>query len=221
MNEAYFDILKDTLYVHSKDAWIRRSAQTALHEIYGTLVKLLAPVLVFTADEAWRVYPVDDCASVHESAWPSAASSQIETGADWDWVRELRDAITPFLETKREAKVISANLEAQVRLYSSDKDVQALLKKYAKELPRIFVVSRVDVVSGAWDQAESAKVSWKALGRETDLFVAVDHAGGKKCVRCWTYHEELGKNEEHPEICGRCTAALAGLDHQMSADESR
>ncbi len=221
LSAYYFDVLKDTLYVPSPNAWIRRSAQTALYEIYGTLVKLIAPILVFTADEAWRVLPVDQMQSVHESSWPSAATDKEPSDKDWDWIRELRDAAAPFLEAQREAKVISANLEAQVRLFSSDQEVQALIKKYAKELPRILVVSRVEIASDVWEGAGSAKVNWKCLGRETDLVISAAHAGGKKCVRCWTYHEELGENAEHPEICVRCTSALAGLDQKLGTGESR
>ena len=128
LSAYYLDILKDTLYVHSPNAWIRRSAQTALHEIYGTLVKLIAPILVFTADEAWRVRPADEAISVHDSSWPQSHSrsvpsaqpqndkSVVQSGeTDWDFICELRDAVAPFLEAQREAKMISANLEAQVK----------------------------------------------------------------------------------------------------------
>jgi len=220
LSAYYFDILKDTLYVHSPNAWIRRSAQTALHEIYGTIVKLLAPILVFTADEAWRVCRTDESASIHESSWPAASAMDFEDKTDWDWIRELRDAVTPFLETVREAKMISANLEAEVRLFSSDMDLQVLLKKYAKHLPRVFVVSRVEITSDGWE-GDPVKINWKSLGRETPLQVAVAHAGGQKCVRCWSYHVTLGGNPDHPEICGRCADALAGLDLEPGKGETR
>jgi isoleucyl-tRNA synthetase len=191
---------------------MRRSAQTALHEIYGTLVKLIAPILVFTADEAWRVYPAGEGKSVHESSWPSAVlEGEEEVVADWDVIRELRNGITPFLEVLREAKAISANLEAQVKIFSPDPDLQALLKKYANDFARVFVVSRVLVANETWVGAGVAKVDFKNGGRIADLHVEIAHAGGKKCVRCWTYHEELGKSPEHPEICERCTEAIEGL----------
>jgi isoleucyl-tRNA synthetase len=220
LSAYYFDVLKDTLYVHSPDAWIRRSAQTALYEIYGTLVKLIAPILVFTADEAWRVYPVDSVRSVHESPWPSVSADLTADSLNWDWVRELRDAVTPFIETVREAKMISANLEAEIRLFSSDADIQALLKKYSKQLPRVMVVSRVFVASESWG-GDEASVTWKSLGREAKLQVAVTHAGGTKCVRCWSYHDTLGKNPDHPDICGRCADALTGADRGFGKDEAR
>lgn len=220
LSAYYFDVLKDTLYVHSADAWIRRSAQTALHEIYATLVKLMAPILVFTADEAWRVYPVDGAVSVHESSWPSVSTDLPEDYADWDWVRELRDIVAPFLEAVREAKLISANLEAEVRLFSSDTDIQKMLKKYAKHLPRVMVVSRVSIASEAWSDDETS-VTWKSLGREAKIQVAVAHAGGKKCVRCWSYHDTLGVDPEHPEICERCTDALYGRDTEKGKGEIR
>ncbi len=220
LSAYYFDVLKDTLYVNSPNSWIRRSAQTALHEIYGTIVKLIAPILVFTADEAWRVYPTDESISVHESAWPAALATDTEDKTDWDWIRELRDVAAPFLEAVREAKMISANLEAELRLYSSDANLQAMLKKYAKYLPRVLVVSRVTVKSEGWE-GEPVQVNWKSLGRETPLQVAVAHAGGSKCVRCWSYHEELGGNPEHPDICGRCSDALAGQDQEPGKGEER
>ncbi len=176
--------------------------------------------MVFTADEAWRVYRTDEAVSIHESAWPAAAADEMEDKTDWDWIRELRDTVAPFIETVREAKMISANLEAEVRLFSPDKDLQAMLKKYAKHLPRVFVVSRVAVTSDGWE-GEPVKVNWKSLGRETPLQAAVGHVGGKKCVRCWSYHETLGGDPEHPEICGRCTEALAGQDQESGKGEAR
>ncbi len=214
LSAYYFDILKDTLYVQAPNDWMRRSAQTVLHEIYGTLVKLIAPILVFTADEAWRVYPVDEVKSVHESSWPSAVTEQEGDMLEWDLIRELRNGVAPFLEAQREAKVISANLEATIKLFSPDADFQALLKKYAKELPRILVVSNVPITYDAWEGAGLTKIECKKWGRTVDLNVEVVHANGHKCVRCWTYHEELGKNPEHPEICSRCAEILEGLNSQ-------
>ncbi|MBN1688663.1 MAG: isoleucine--tRNA ligase [Candidatus Omnitrophica bacterium] len=206
----YFDILKDTLYVAKKDSHLRRSAQTALFTILSRLVKILAPILPFTMDEVWRSYVIEKrVVSVHQSQWqelPFTVDSKLYQV--WSDIREIRDAVMPFLEKKREEKIIGASLDAKIRLWTSDKELEEVIKKNLGELPRVFVVSQVEWADG--DSSALEKVSYESscLGRVIELGIAIERADGNKCVRCWNYSLEIGGDPQFPGICNKCLEAL-------------
>lgn len=210
LSAYYLDALKDTLYTAAADSWLRRSAQTSLHYILERLVKLVAPVLPFTAEEVWKAYPLEaSVATVHASAWPVAGKVLVTREfVEWEHLREIRDAITPFLEKKREDKTIGAGLEAKVTLTVEDPEAAEILSKYEKELPRVLVVSQVVLAVQPSQGAESGEAASSVFQRKFKIHVAVSKADGDKCVRCWNYSTFLGQEAEHPQLCPKCVAAV-------------
>ena len=197
LSAFYFDVLKDRLYTSAPKNLGRRSAQTAIHRIAGALVRLIAPVLVFTAEEVWKYMPRDaaDPESVHMSVFPSAEELQGAISQDsakkWERLLAVREEVLKSLEPARAEKLISSGLEAGVTL-SADSGLSNLLQEYREILPRLFIVSQVEVRNGSTD----------------GLQVAVARAQGKKCERCWNYSTHVGESAKYPTVCERCVAAL-------------
>jgi isoleucyl-tRNA synthetase len=212
LSAYYLDALKDTLYTAAPDAWLRRSAQTAFFYILARVVKIVAPIMPFTADEVWRSYKLEErVTTVHASAWPVPQGAK--PGAefrDWEHLREVRNAITPFLEKKREAKEIGAGLEAKVIFTSEDPESVEILHRYEKELARVFVVSQVVLETKTVEGMETAEGLSAVLQKKFGLKVLVTRADGAKCVRCWNYSSFLGRDPEHVSLCPKCLEALRG-----------
>jgi isoleucyl-tRNA synthetase len=202
MSAFYLDILKDRVYTSRKDSLERRSAQTVMYRILDTLLRLVAPVLSFTADEAWHYLPGEHEASVHLAAFPTL---QPELKDDllverWERIMKVRADVSKALEQARVAKTIGHSLDAAVTI-AAEPELLAFLGEYAAELASIFIVSRVDLVEEIRGEAYAAE---SVAGLR--IFVAA--APGEKCERCWCYSEELGSHAEHPGICPKCTAAV-------------
>jgi isoleucyl-tRNA synthetase len=228
LSAYYLDALKDTLYTAAPDSWLRRSAQTAFFYILSRLVKIVAPIMPFTADEVWRSYKLEECVTtVHASAWPAFGEARLQqikeqgrpvsggakTGGefrDWEHLREVRNAITPFLEKKREAKEIGSGLEAKVIFTAEDPESAEILHRYEKELARVFVVSQVVLETKTVEGMEAAEGLSAALQKKFGLKVLVTRADGAKCVRCWNYSSSLGRDPEHPVLCPKCVEAVRG-----------
>jgi isoleucyl-tRNA synthetase len=212
LSAYYLDALKDTLYTAAPDSWLRRSAQTAFFCILSRLVKIVAPILPFTADEVWKSYKLEEhVTTVHASAWP--VSGGVKEGPefrDWEHLREVRNAITPFLEKKREAKEIGAGLEAKVIFTAEDPESAEILHRYEKELARVFVVSQVVLEGKAVEGMEAAEGLSAVLQKKFGLKVLVTKAEGAKCVRCWNYSTSLGRDPEHVSLCPKCVEAVRG-----------
>jgi len=199
LSAVYFDILKDRLYTAATKSPARRSAQTALYRLLDALVRLMAPLMSFTAEEVWGHMGRPD--SVHVACFPEPAelSAGLDDAArrrseDWDRLMQVRDTVLKSLETARNEKLIGAPLEACVRL-SADGDLYPLLEQYARELPALFIVSQV------------------ALGRADTLSVQVERAEGRKCERCWKYTIDIGVDTRFPTICGPCAEAVEEICH--------
>ncbi len=199
LSAVYFDILKDRLYTAATKSPARRSAQTALYRLLDALVRLMAPLMSFTAEEVWSHMGRPD--SVHVACFPEPAelSAGLDDAArrrseDWDRLMQVRDTVLKSLETARNEKLIGAPLEACVRL-SADGDLYPLLEQYARELPALFIVSQV------------------ALGRADTLSVQVERAEGRKCERCWKYTIDIGVDTRFPTICGPCAEAVEEICH--------
>jgi isoleucyl-tRNA synthetase len=193
LSARYFDILKDRLYILAPKSLERRSAQTALYEITDKLSRLLAPVLAFTADEAWENLPYQKLESVHLTEFPKisgADNAQLLT--DWERIFLLRDEVLKKLEEARTAKVIGSSLEAKVIL-TVDKATSRFLLSYYEDLRYIFIVSQVEV------------------HEDDSLNVEIQKADGAKCERCWNYSARVGESEKYPTVCERCSAALAEI----------
>jgi len=202
MSSFYLDILKDRMYTSKADSLSRRSAQTVLHEILDTLLRLLAPVLSFTADEAWQHMPARNEPSVHLAAFPPLHPEwKDETLVErWDRIMRVRADVSKALELARAAKTIGHSLDAAVTI-AAPAELLGFLRAYEAELQSIFIVSKVTLVESidgeGWDSENIA-----------GLKVQVAAAPGDKCERCWCYSEELGTDGAHPTICPKCTAAV-------------
>jgi len=196
----YLDILKDRLYTSAPKSHARRSAQTALLHITQALLKMLAPVLSFTAEEVWDVLGQSTLAGLSGPAQTTIFSQQYyeipevvdasELATKWARLREIRAEVLKELEGLRSAGKIGASLQAEVVLTASGEDLLAL-KSLADQLKFLLIVSRADVHAG-----------------DGSLQVSVQPSEQKKCARCWHYTDDVGHNEQHPEICGRCVQSL-------------
>jgi isoleucyl-tRNA synthetase len=173
-----------------------------LHEILDTLLRLLAPVLSFTADEAWQHMPARRESSVHLAAFPALHPEwKDDTLVDrWERIMKVRTDVSKALELARVAKTIGHSLDAAVSI-AAPAELLGFLKEYETELQSIFIVSKVtlvDEING--DCRDSENIA--------GLRIQVAAAPGDKCERCWCYSEELGSDGEHPAICPKCTAAV-------------
>jgi isoleucyl-tRNA synthetase len=186
----------------------RRSAQTVLHEILVALVKLMAPILAFTAEEIWDYLPTasKDESSVHLSEFPQVNTAYVDDVlADrWERLMEVRGEVLKALEQARNTKLIGTSLEAQVDLYVPAGEWRELLDAYIDSLPMIYIVSTV-----ALQPSEGAPAGAMASDIVSGLKVHVRRARGLKCVRCWHWREDVGQHPEHPALCGRCVARIA------------
>ncbi len=188
MSSFYLDILKDRLYVSGPKSIERRSAQSSLYEIVHALVRIVSPILVFTADEVWE-YLVGK-GSVHLSEWPEGLKRIEETErSDWQFLFEVREEVLKALETEREKNVIGSSLEANVVLYLPSEEY-SVCQRHRDYLKYIFIVSGVEV-----EKADKR-------------LVKVEKARGKKCARCWNWHEEVGVSKEWPDLCPRCVRVM-------------
>ncbi len=193
LSALYFDILKDRLYTYAPRSLQRRSAQTALYEIVHRMSRLLAPLLVFTADEIWENIPgaTAEAASVHLTVFPAYEEAWRNDAllARYERLFEIRGAVTKALEDARNQKLIGAGLEAKVTI-TSDAETLALLESFGEDLRFLFIVSKVSLNEGP------------------EPGVKVEKAAGTKCDRCWHYTTDVSANPRYPGACGRCAANL-------------
>ncbi|MGA3072470.1 MAG: isoleucine--tRNA ligase [Bryobacteraceae bacterium] len=199
LSALYFDVLKDRLYTAATKSHARRSAQTALYRLEYALVRLVAPILSFTAEEVWT--HMGQKGSVHLELFPEAAElteglsdAHRKRSGNWDRLIKVREDVLKSLEEARREKFIGAPLEARVRL-TADSDVYPLLEEYITELPALFIVSQVKVAQAAVAQASACEVK-------------IERADGVKCERCWKYTTDTGSYPRFPTICAACAAAV-------------
>jgi isoleucyl-tRNA synthetase len=204
LSAVYFDILKDRLYTAKTDGPARRSAQTVLHRVAGDLLRLLAPVMSFTAEEAWGFLPGRAADSVFLAGMPEASKAKPGPAVMERYERlfALRAAVLPLLEAARRDKVIGASLEAKVML-SATGAARAFLDKVKDELPAILIVSEVQLAEAPAGKAVA--LSLPASFGEGAVHAEIGTASGQKCPRCWTYSPAVGTVRE---VCDKCAAAL-------------
>ncbi|MFY9743245.1 MAG: isoleucine--tRNA ligase [Candidatus Sulfotelmatobacter sp.] len=207
LSAFYFDVLKDRLYISAPKSQARRSAQTAIWRIGEALVRLLAPIMSFTAEEVWSYLPKISVRteSVHLAQFPAAADilgtgvAETDEGEsrEWQTLRSVRDEVLKALEEARNNKMIGTGLEAQVDLSASE-PVYSVLARHAEQLRYLFIVSAVRLA--------------KASGNGTSsVHVEVKKAEGWKCERCWNYSTHVGEDKEYPTVCERCSAVLGEI----------
>jgi isoleucyl-tRNA synthetase len=200
----YLDIIKDRQYTVKSDALARRSAQTALQYVIEAMVRWIAPILSFTADEIWKEIAGEREANVFVAEWYTLPSMPSDSFADnyWELIAQVKDAVNKVLEAKRTAGEVGGSLGAEVVLYCDDK-LQSELQKLANELRFVLITSTAEIRS--LNEAENA-VATDVAG----LQVAVKKSEHAKCERCWHHRADVGENPMHPTICLRCVTNVDG-----------
>lgn len=205
MSNFYLDVIKDRLYCEEKNGVLRRSAQTAMYEILDALVRMIAPILCFTADEIWQAMPHrdgDDAANIVLNAMPKANPAWAfaeEASSKWDKLIALRDDVNKALEEARKNKVIGKPLEAWVTVYADDETADLLETVPADELAALCIVSKLRVIRGNGEGMQ---------GENLPVQIAIERASGDKCERCWMYVDSIGQDSKHPTLCARCAAVV-------------
>ena len=206
LGSFYLDVLKDRQYTCQENSLPRRSAQTALFYIAEALVRWLAPIVSFTADEIWRHLPGPRSESVfletwYESLFPLAPGSLYDREF-WDFVLKVREAVSKELEVLRVRDAIGSSLDAEVALYASEPVFEAL-SRIGDELRFVFITSSATVLR--------REAGTGGLPTEIDgLELVVQASPHPKCIRCWQHRPDVGSHPDHPEICGRCVENVAG-----------
>ena len=208
LGALYLDITKDRLYTMPTDSRGRRSAQSAMYRIAEALVRWLAPVLSFTAEEIWQQLPGERGDSVLFETWYdglAATQNSPEQRRYWTDLLAIRDTASRVLEGMRKAGQIGAALEAKLAIHADE----ATVARYAPaidELRFFFITSdvRLDLAGG---QPESAVLT-ELEG--ADVWVSATVSEAAKCIRCWHRRDDVGSHAEHPELCGRCIGNIEG-----------
>jgi isoleucyl-tRNA synthetase len=203
----YLDIIKDRQYTTGANSTARRSCQTALYHISEALVRWIAPILAFTADELWQYLPGERNESVMLNTWYQGLSELPEgfelDRAYWERIMAVKVAVNKELENLRAAKAIGGNLQAEVTLYAEDA-LAADLDKLGNELRFVLITSKAAVAPLMQAPADAVVTE---LG---GLKLKVVKSGQPKCARCWHFIETVGSDPRHPEICDRCVTNISG-----------
>lgn len=212
MGSFYLDIIKDRQYTAKGDGLARRSCQTALWHIVEALVRWMAPIMSFTADEIWGYLPGERAQYVFTEEWYQGlfglAEDEALNDAYWAELLKVRGEVNKVIEQARADKRIGGALEATVTLYA-DTELAAKLQALGNELRFVLLTSGAQVADYALanDEAQQSELL-------KGLKIALHKAEGEKCQRCWHYTTDVGQNPEHAEVCGRCYTNVAGDGEQ-------
>lgn len=212
MGSFYLDIIKDRQYTAKGDGLARRSCQTALWHIVEALVRWMAPIMSFTADEIWGYLPGERAQYVFTEEWYQGlfglAEDEALNDAYWAELLKVRGEVNKVIEQARADKRIGGALEATVTLYA-DPELAAKLHALGNELRFVLLTSGAQVADYALanDEAQQSELL-------KGLKIALHKAEGEKCQRCWHYTTDVGQNPEHAEVCGRCYTNVAGDGEQ-------
>lgn len=215
LSNFYLDAAKDRLYISASDAFRRRSCQTVLQVALENLARAIAPVLCHMAEDIWQYIPYKTpYKSVFEAGWVQVDQKwhNPELAQVWQQIRQIRTDVNKVLDTARGEKMIGAPLEAKILLYLGSEQLRTSVKALnpdigngVDELRYLFITSQVEVL----DTPEALQKLKYNL--QSDAWgIGVVDAEGQKCDRCWNYSTHVGESTEHPLICDRCVAALAG-----------
>lgn len=207
MGAFYLDIIKDRQYTMATDSRGRRSAQTAMYHIVNALVRWLAPVTSFTAEEIWQYLPGNKAASVFLSTWyvdlAMLPENELMNEAYWEKIRAVRDAVNKEIENQRNAGKIGSALEAEVYLYCGP-NLKQQLDALGDELRFVLITSFAKVIP------EHAGPLDAVLTDVPGLSLKIEPTKNPKCERCWQRRSDVSANSEYPGICGRCVENIAG-----------
>ncbi len=205
MSNFYLDVIKDRLYCDGTDGKSRRSAQTAMYRILNSLVRMLSPILCFTADEIWQKMPHDSSDDIRNAAYndmPSYDESLSFSEAavsKWDKLIAFRDDVNKALEGARNEKVIGKPLEANVTVYANAEDTE-FLNGCGQDLADLCIVSELSVTDSEGDGMASEYFP--------GLKISIARSSCGKCLRCWKQVRSVGSNEKHPSLCSRCAEVV-------------
>ncbi len=218
LSNFYLDIAKDRLYISALDSPRRRSCQTVLSIAVENLARSIAPVLSHMAEDIWQYLPyATPFESVFQSGWVDfdPAWQQPDLGSTWEKLRQIRTEVNKVMEQARAEKLIGSSLEAKVLLYVADAELKTKLDQLnpidpltgnrVDQLRYLLIASQVEIVATP-ELAQTAGYH----SQTEKLAVGISKADGEKCDRCWNYSDYVGKSSEHPAVCDRCEAALAG-----------
>jgi isoleucyl-tRNA synthetase len=207
LGSFYLDIIKDRQYTTQTNSLARRSAQTAMYHIIEALVRWLAPILSFTAEEIWQFIPGKRSESVFLNTWYTELASlnekEIMNEKFWDKIQKIRDAVNKEIETQRNAGKIGSALEADVLLYC-DTEVKSQLDTLENELRFVLITSsaKTDLVNSHTPDGSPTEVP--------GLWVKVTPIVDQKCERCWHRRKDVGSDLSHPTLCARCIDNVDG-----------
>ena len=208
LGALYLDITKDRLYTMPTDSRGRRSAQGAMYRIAEALVRWLAPILSFTAEEIWQAMPGERGDSVLFETWYdglAATQNSPEQRRWWADLLAIRDSASRVLEGMRKAEQIGAALEARLVVHA-DATVQSRYAEVADELRFFFITSDFTLAPSTPRAEDAMKVELDGA----EAWVSADVSSAAKCVRCWHRRDDVGSHAEHPELCSRCISNIEG-----------
>ena len=199
MSSFYLDIIKDRLYTAKANSKERRAAQTTMYIILDSLVRMLAPLTSFTAEEIWKYMNKsknEKVESVMLTTYPEVNSQyeNEELRAKWEKIVKIKEIVSKKLEEARAEKIIGHSLNAKVTLFAEG-DLYKFIKENKELLQTVFIISNLEV-------EENQRSNEEKLG------VKIEQAEGEKCERCWMYSTTVGEDKENPTICHRCSEAL-------------
>jgi len=205
LSALYLDVLKDRLYTSKAESRQRRSAQSAMYIILNAMIRLLAPILTFTAEEIWLSLPPYDGkeSSVHLTQFPDVNPEfmNADLSQTWNTMIALKGEISKAIEIARKNKVVGHSLDAFVHIAPPEK-LRSFLEQHCEDLKTLLILSRIEIVGK--EDVTDPYVSSEFEG----LTIGVTKAKGKKCDRCWVFSETVGASQEHPTICDRCLTNL-------------
>ena len=196
LGSFYLDILKDRLYTSGENSPARRAAQSALHHITHTIMRLIAPILSFTADEIWQALDCDKNNSVFEDIWYNIPVHGLQANRieAWGVIVSARGDAAKQIEVLRSAGQVGSSLQAELEFYADAASFEAL-NSLGDDLKFVTITSSAKVYKAASDAEQK---------------IVVSSSKYTKCERCWHYRADVGSHAEHPSICGRCVSNLFG-----------
>ncbi|MBC7756229.1 MAG: isoleucine--tRNA ligase [Bdellovibrio sp.] len=213
LGSFYLDILKDRLYTSGENSPARRAAQSLLHHITHTFMRLIAPILSFTADEIWHVLNLGEDQSVFEELWYEIPKHGLADNDILKWLRliKIRRIANKIVEDSRTQGLVGSSLQVELDIYLNEADISEL-DSFGDDLSFVFITSKATIRNLDELNKDSLSDDVKALIEYAPLSTCVraKPSTHKKCDRCWHYRADVGSHAEHPSICGRCVSNLFG-----------
>ncbi|MGA1869263.1 MAG: isoleucine--tRNA ligase [bacterium] len=209
LSALYLDASKDRLYTSKPHEKTRKSAQSTMNDILHALVRLMAPIMSFTAEEIWDHIPSESrqgIQSIHLCSFPEVNETfqNDVLNERWEKLLGIRADIAKSLESARSKKIIGHPLDAKVSLcLGENKELFEFLNPYQEELKTILIISDLEILSG-----KTAFQEWEQSATYENLWIKVEKAQGQKCERCWKYSTTVGQNKDHISLCDRCATKI-------------